>query len=512
MIKNLENKVIYQIYPKSFNDTTGNGFGDINGIIEKLDYLSDLGVDYLWLSPICKSPQNDNGYDIADYYTIDPLFGTNDDYLNLIAKANERGIKIMMDLVLNHTSSEHEWFKKALQKDEKYYDYYIFRDEPNDIGSYFSGKAWTYSEELGKYYFRLFDVTQPDLNWENPEVRSDIYEMVNYWISKGVEGFRLDVIDLIGKEPDNFITSKGPKFYDYLKELSNTTFGDKLLTVGECWGSTLEESYKMCNEDGLTQAFHFKHLSVVEDGDKWFKTEIQKQKLVDILTEWQNEYTGVEAMVMNNHDLPRMISNWFDDKEYRVESAKLAITFFGLMKGNLYIYQGEEYGATNGYMSDLADYNDVETINKYKDLVELGLDDKTIMDMIMKTSRDNGRIPMAWNDSENGGFTKGKPWIKVNANYREVNIEKDLKSDNSVFEYYKKVIKFRKENYQEINTPVKFELDGDIVKFTRGNISLVANFGKFVRKYEKTGTPIFANYEKVCENFLRPYEVFVTKK
>ncbi len=506
----LENKVIYQIYPKSFKDTTGNGFGDINGIIGKLDYLHDLGVDYLWLSPICKSPQNDNGYDIADYYTIDPLFGTNQDYENLIKEANARGIKIMMDLVLNHTSSEHAWFQKALQGEKKYYDYYIFRDEPNEIGSYFSGKAWTYSEELKQYYFRLFDVTQPDLNWENPDLRREIYDMVNYWIERGVEGFRLDVIDLIGKEPDNMITSKGPKFYEYLKELSNTTFKDELLTVGECWGSSLEESYKMCNKDGLTQAFHFKHLSAVENGDKWFKKRLDIKELVQTLEEWQNQYTGVEAIVMNNHDLPRLISNWFDDKEYRVESAKLAITLFGLMKGNLYIYQGEEFGSTNAYMDNIEDYNDVETKNKYKDLVELGLDHKTIMNMIMRTSRDNGRIPMAWDSSENGGFTSGTAWLKVNRNYKEVNAASDMASGDSIFHYYKEIIAFRKKHYDLINTKVDFEIEKDLLKFKRGSIEFVANTSAYVVAFEKQGTAHFSNYGQECKNYMRPFEVYVT--
>ncbi len=513
MHKNLENKVVYQIYPKSYNDTTGNGFGDLRGIIQKLDYLKDLGVDYIWLSPICKSPQHDNGYDIADYYTIDPRFGTNADYEELIAEAKKRDMKIMMDLVLNHTSNEHEWFKKALQKDEKYYNYYIFRDEPNDIGSYFSGKAWTYSEEVGQYYFRLFDTTQPDLNWENKEVRDDIYEMVNYWIEKGVEGFRLDVIDLIGKEPDNMITGKGPKFYEYLKELSNTTFKDELLTVGECWGSSLEESYNMCNKDALTQAFHFHQMSVVEQrGDKWLKQGADLNKLADILNTWQNEYTGIEAIVTGNHDLPRLISNWFNDTTYRKESAKLAITLFGLLKGNLYIYQGEEIGATNAYMDNLEDYNDVETLNKYKDLVEEGFEHKIIMEMIKKTSRDNGRVPMQWNAEENAGFTTGTPWLKVNRNYKEVNVEKDLNSEDSVYAYYQDIIKFRKENYDLINQNIEITVNGKIFEFTKGDLHFVANCSEFVTPFEKDETAIFTNYKKELNGYLRPYEVRVSKK
>ncbi len=509
-MKELENKIIYQIYPKSYKDTTGNGIGDLKGIISKLDYLQDLGVDYVWLSPVCQSPQNDNGYDIADYYKIDDMFGTNEDYELLIAEANKRNIKIMMDLVLNHTSSEHIWFKKALENDEKYDNYYIFRDEPNDIGSYFGGNAWSYSEEVGKYYFRLFDTTQPDLNWENKEVRDDIYKMVNYWIDKGVEGFRLDVIDLIGKEPDKFITGKGPKFYEYLKELNENTFKDKILTVGECWGSTVEESYKMCNPQGLTQAFHFIHMSLTDGKDKWFKQKIDLEKLANVLTDWQNNYKGIEAVVMNNHDMPRLVSTWLNDTDYRKESAKILITLFGLLKGNLYIYQGEEIGATNAYMNDIQDYNDVETLNKYKELEALGYDEKTIMSMIKRTSRDNARVPMQWDSSENAGFTTGTPWLKTNRNYKEVNVEKDRKSKDSVFEYYKEIISFRKSNYDLIDKEININVNGDIFEFTKGNLKFVANFSQFIVPFEKLETPRFTNYENINNEVLRPYEVYVT--
>lgn len=509
-MKALENKVIYQIYPKSFKDTTGSGTGDINGIIEKLDYLADLGVDYLWLSPICKSPQHDNGYDIADYYNIDERFGTNEDYERLIAEAGKRNIKIMMDLVLNHTSSEHKWFQAALQGDPKYYDYYIFRDEPNDIGSFFGGKAWQYSEELGKYYFRLFDVSQPDLNWANEEVRNEIYKMVNYWIDKGVGGFRLDVIDLIGKEPDKGITGKGPKFYEYLQELNKETFGDKLLTVGECWGSNLEESYKMCNPNGLTQAFHFNHLTIINGENKWYTKKLELEKLAEVLTEWQNGYTGIEAIVMNNHDLPRLVSAWLDDTTFRKESAKLLITLFGLLKGNLYLYQGEEIGMTNAHMDSIEQYKDVETLNVYKELQEAGLEETVIMEMIKRTSRDNARVPMQWNAEENAGFTTGTPWLPTNKNYKEVNVEADLQSEDSVYRYYQKVIRFRKEHYDQIEQKITFTVDGDVLRFTKGSLHFMANFSKFVLPMKKEGTPVFANYQKENTEYLRPYEVFVT--
>lgn len=509
-MKALENKVIYQIYPKSFKDTTGSGTGDINGIIEKLPYLAELGVDYLWLSPICKSPQNDNGYDISDYYNIDERFGTNEDYERLIAEAGKRNIGIMMDLVLNHTSNEHEWFKAALAGDKKYYDYYIFRDEPNDIDCVFGGKAWHYSEELGKYYFHLFDVTQPDLNWANEEVRSEIYKMVNYWIDKGVAGFRLDVIDLIGKEPDKGITGKGPKFYEYLQELNKETFGDKLLTVGECWGSNLEESYRMCNENTLTQAFHFNHLTITNGETKWYSKKLELAKLAEVLTEWQNEYTGIEAIVMNNHDLPRLLSIWLNDTTYRKESAKLLITLFGLLKGNLYLYQGEEIGMTNAHMDRIEQYRDVETLNIYQELKEKGLEDKIIMEVIKHTSRDNARVPMQWSADGNAGFTTGIPWLETNANYKEVNVEADLKSDDSIYHYYRKVIRFRKEHYDLIDQKIDFEVDGDVLYFTKGKLHFTANFSEFLVPMKKEETPVFANYQKENAEYLRPYEVYVT--
>lgn len=512
-MRNLENKVIYQIYPKSFKDTTGNGYGDIQGIIEKLDYLQDLGVDYIWLSPCCKSPQNDNGYDISDYMQIDELFGTNDDYENLIKEAKKRNIKVMMDLVLNHTSSEHIWFKKALEKDEKYYNYYIWRDKPNNIKSMFGGSAWSYSEEVGKYYLRLFDKTQPDLNWENEEVRKDLYKMINYWINKGVEGFRLDVIDLIGKEPDKMILGKGPKFYEYLKELNNNTFKDKLLTVGECWGSSIEESYKMCNKDGLTQAFHFTYQCLTnKDGDKWNQTKLDLSKLCSILDTWENEYKGIEAIVMNNHDLPRLISLWLNDKEYRKESAKLLITLFGLLKGNLYIYQGEEIGMTNAYFDNIDDYIDVETLNKYNELKEKNISEDKIMDIIKLISRDNARVPMQWDNIENAGFTKGKPWLKINKNYKEINVAKDINSIDSIFNYYKNIIKYRKENYSKIDSKAIFKTDGKILTMEKDRFILYANFSDQNININYKGNILFKNYNNIKENILRAYEVLVFSK
>ncbi|MFR1448452.1 MAG: alpha-glucosidase [Beduini sp.] len=508
----LENKIIYQIYPKSFKDTSGNGFGDINGIIEKLDYLKNLGVDYLWLSPCCKSPQKDNGYDIADYRQIDPLFGTNEDYLRLIKEAKKRNMKVMMDLVLNHTSDQHIWFKKACQRDPQYFDYYIWRQTPNDLSSYFSESAWTYNKEIGMYYFHLFDVSQPDLNWDNPKVRQELYDMVNYWIKQGVEGFRLDVIDVIGKVPDLKITSKGPKFYEYLQELNENTFKDQLLTVGECWGSTLEESNKMCNEKGLTQAFHFNHLTTTQvNNDKFKQTPLNLDKVCEILNNWQNNYTGIEAMVMNNHDLPRLVSLWLDDNQYRIPSAKLLITLFGITKGNLYIYQGEEIGMTNAHRHDLAFYNDVETLNKYRMLKQEGYTHEKIMEMISLISRDNARTPMQWDNSKNSGFTQGKPWLEVNSNYLTINVENDLNNPEGVYAYYQKIIEFRKKHYDLINQPSNYSHHDGVVEVKRGNLRIYANFTNENKMIQEYGEIQMKNYQIHDFNTLKPYEVIFTK-
>lgn len=508
-MRELENKVIYQIYPKSFLDTTGNGYGDINGIRQKLLYIKNLGVDYIWLSPCCKSPQKDNGYDIADYMKIEPLFGTNEDYEAFIQEAKALGMKVMMDLVLNHTSDQHVWFKKACELDPKYYDYYIWRDEPNEIQSTFGGSAWTYHEKVGKYYFHLFDVSQPDLNWENKNVRKELYDMINYWISKGVEGFRLDVIDLIGKEPDKMITSKGPKFYEYLQEMNEQTFKDKLLTVGECWGSSLEESYKMCNSKGLTQAFHFHQLCLIHKKNKWDQKTLDLKELCKCLDTWQNEYEGIEAIVMNNHDQPRLVSVWLSDREYRKESCKLLITLFGLLKGNLYIYQGEEIGMVNANLHHIEDYVDIETKNAYDILKKEGLDKEEIMKRIKLVSRDNARTPMQWNRSKNAGFTSGTPWMALNYRYQEINVEEDLNDPDGIYAYYRSIIQYRKNNYDMISLPSEFSYEGNVLKMKKGTLILYANFGKEEVLLKKDGAILFKNYQTEEKYTLRAYEVVV---
>ena len=513
-----QNKVIYQIYPKSFLDTTGSGIGDLNGIRQKLSYLAELGVDYIWLSPINASPQYDNGYDIADYDHIDPMFGSDEDYLALIKEAKAKDIKVMMDLVLNHTSDQHLWFQKALQNDPVYRDFYVFRDEPNELQSFFGGSAWTYAEGVGKYYLHFFDPHQPDLNWDNPQVRQELYAMVNRWLAAEVEGFRLDVIDLIGKEPDRYISSKGPKFYEYLAELHEQTFKDHILTVGECWGASFEESRKMCTK-GLTQIFHFHHLMTTNGKTKWEQNPLQLAKLADVLLTWQNDYEGIEALVMNNHDSPRLPSLWLDDQTCRKQSAKLLITLFGLLKGNLYLYQGEEIGMTNAHQLDLNFYRDVETFNFFDAQKEAGVPLAKIMRQIALISRDNARTPMQWTSGEHAGFTAGTPWIAVNENYPQVNVEDDLNSKDSVYRYYQQVIAFRKTHGDLLQEALALKVQGEVLFLKKGTIRGYFNMSQ--QKPELSGveqarTVLFSNYEdrelpvsKQGVLALRPYEVVV---
>jgi Glycosidases len=451
--------VVYQVYPRSFKDSNGDGIGDLRGIIEKLDYLKELGIDVIWLSPVYKSPNDDNGYDISDYEDIMDDFGTMEDMDELIKEGNKRGIKILMDLVVNHTSDEHKWFIEAQKsKNNHYRDYYIWRDpvnesEPNDLTSAFGGSAWEYDQESGQYYLHFFSKKQPDLNWENEEVRNRVYDMMNFWIDKGIGGFRMDVIDLIGKIPDKKIKENGPKLHEYIKEMNKKTFGNKdLLTVGETWGCTPEIAKQYSNPDGseLSMIFQFDHIVLDQQPGKE-KWDLKPLELVDLkkaLSRWQVELddTGWNSLFWNNHDLPRIVSRWGNDKEYRVESAKMLATLLHGMKGTPYIYQGEELGMTNVRFEDLEDYKDIESLNMYKERKEKGYSHEEIMESIYTKGRDNARTPMQWNDSENAGFTSGKPWIKVNPNYKEINAKLQLNDENSIFNYYKKLIKIRKEN------------------------------------------------------------------
>ena len=414
--------VVYQIYPRSFKDSNGDGIGDINGIREKLDYLKELGIDVIWLSPVYKSPN-----DIMDE------FGTMEDMDNLLKEANERGIKILMDLVVNHTSDEHKWFIEAKKsKDNEYRDYYIWRDsvdgnEPNDLGSTFSGSAWQYDETTGQYYLHLFSKKQPDLNWENGKVRNEVYKMMNFWVDKGIGGFRMDVIDLIGKVPDEMITGNGPKLHEYLQEMNKAALeGKDLLTVGETWGATpdVAKLYSNPERKELSMVFQFEHIGLdqIEGKEKWDVKSLELLDLKKVLSKWQTELEGQgwNSLFWNNHDLPRIVSRWGNDKEYRIESAKMLATLLHGMKGTPYIYQGEELGMTNVRFDDINDYNDIESLNMYKDRLSKGYSHNEIMESIYAKGRDNARTPMQWDDSENAGFTTGTPWLAVNKNYDKI--------------------------------------------------------------------------------------------
>ncbi|EGQ7692242.1 alpha-glucosidase [Vibrio vulnificus] len=460
----MENKwwhdaVVYQIYPRSFCDSNNDGIGDLNGIIGKLDYLKTLGVNVLWLSPVYKSPMDDNGYDISDYQDIAAEFGTMADMQNLLAQAKARDIRVVMDLVVNHTSDEHPWFVEARKsKDNPYRDYYIWRDAkpdgsvPDDQGSIFGGSAWQWDEATQQYYFHLFSKRQPDLNWENPKVQQEVHKMMNWWIDQGIGGFRLDVIDLIGKEIDKGITGNGPRLHPLLQEMNRATFGDKdLLTVGETWGATPEiaKLYSDPERHELSMVFQFEHITLTwQHGDKWNPIPLDLKQFKHVLTKWQTELSnqGWNSLFWNNHDLPRVVSKYGDDKRYRVESAKMLATALHFLKGTPYIYQGEEIGMTNVAFESLDQYKDIETLNFYKVKTESGVSHQHMMDAIHENSRDNARTPMQWSASPNGGFSQAEPWIEVNPNYPEINVEQALADSDSIFYHYQKLIELRKQH------------------------------------------------------------------
>ena len=526
--------VVYQIYPRSFNDSNGDGIGDINGIREKLDYLKELGIDVIWLSPVYKSPNDDNGYDISDYCDIMDEFGTMEDMDNLLKEANERGIKILMDLVVNHTSDEHKWFIEAKKsKDNEYRDYYIWRDkveghEPNELGSCFSGSAWQYDETTGQYYLHLFSKKQPDLNWENEKVRNEVYKMMNFWVDKGIGGFRMDVIDLIGKVPDEMITGNGPKLHEYLQEMNKAALeGKDLLTVGETWGATpdVAKLYSNPGRKELSMVFQFEHIGLdqIEGKEKWDVKSLELLDLKKVLSKWQTELEGQgwNSLFWNNHDLPRIVSRWGNDKEYRIESAKMLATLLHGMKGTPYIYQGEELGMTNVRFDDINDYNDIESLNMYKDRLSKGYSHNEIMESIYAKGRDNARTPMQWDDSENAGFTTGTPWLAVNKNYDKINAKQCLQDENSIFNHYKKLIDIRKNNDTIIYGDYKLlcEDDENIFAYVRelngDKILVVCNFydkdvefkfdGDF--NYSKVLLSNYNDSSKMIEKLkLRPYE------
>ncbi|WP_214540732.1 alpha,alpha-phosphotrehalase [Staphylococcus pseudintermedius] len=459
--------VVYQIYPKSFNDTTGNGEGDLKGIIEKLDYLQFLGVDYLWLTPIYDSPMNDNGYDIRDYYQVNAQFGDKDDLRTLIDEAHARGLKMMLDIVINHTSTEHEWFQQAQQSvDNPYRDYYFFRRSedgpPTNWLSKFGGNAWQYDEQTDAYYLHLFDVTQADLNWDNPEVRHALYEMINYWIDFGVDGFRFDVINLISKdtfEDSNEIGKEyytdGPRVHDYIHEMNRHTFGDRdMMTVGEMSSTSIDHCIQYTNPErqGLSSVFNFHHLKVdYRDGQKWTNQKFDLLQLKQILMEWQTKMyagNGWNAIFWCNHDQPRVVSRFGSDatEALRQQSAKTLAIALHLLQGTPYIYQGEEIGMTDPHFQSIQQYRDVESLNAYREMREAGIDEAEILTILGQKSRDNSRTPMQWNDEAHAGFTTGTPWIEVANNYNTVNVEAAMADPESILYTYKKLIQLRHEH------------------------------------------------------------------
>lgn len=490
-----QNSVVYQIYPRSFQDSNGDGIGDIQGIIKRLDYLQELGIDAVWLSPVCKSPQDDNGYDISDYQDIDPMFGNLDDMEQLINEAKKRNIRIIMDLVLNHSSDEHRWFTEAKKsKDNPYHDYYVWRDGeegvyPNDMNSVFGGPAWEWVPELKQYYFHQFSVKQPDLNWENPKVRREIYDMILWWMDKGVGGFRLDVIDQIAKEPDLKITNNGPRLHEFIQELSRETFqkGD-LITVGEAWGADIDRAKLYSKPDGseFSMVFQFEHMMLDQEPgkEKWDFCPLPFVKLKKCLEKWQKELHGCgwNSLFWDNHDLPRIVSRWGNDREYRVEAAKMLATVLHGMEGTPYVYQGEELGMTNVRFDSIEQYQDIEIRNMYRERLEKGYAEKDIMESIYAKGRDNARTPMQWDDTENAGFTTGTPWLGVNPNYTEINARSQLQDENSVFHYYKKLIHLRKEN--------SIFVDGDFTLLLPEDENIFA----YVREYEGRKLLVAANF------------------
>lgn len=459
--------VVYQIYPKSFNDTTGNGEGDLNGIIEKLDYLQYLGVDYIWLTPIYESPMNDNGYDISNYFKINEQFGTLEEFETLVTEAHRRDLKVMLDIVINHTSTEHAWFKEAISsKDNPYRDYYFFRPSqdgpPTNWESKFGGNAWKYDEATDEYYLHLFDVTQADLNWDNKEVRQSLYDVVNHWINFGVDGFRFDVINLISKGEfkdspkigKEFYTD-GPRVHEYLHELNRETFGDRdMMTVGEMSSTTIENciNYTRPDRQELSSVFNFHHLKVdYINGEKWSNAKLDFLKLKEILMEWQvgiSQGGGWNAIFWCNHDQPRVVSRFGDDstEENRQASAKMLAIALHLLQGTPYIYQGEEIGMTDPHFNTIQQYRDIESLNAYTNLKHKGLAEDEILTILGQKSRDNSRTPIQWTAGHQAGFTTGTPWIDIPNNYKNVNVEAAIEDNHSILQTYRQLIALRHEH------------------------------------------------------------------
>ena len=524
-----KNAVFYQIYPKSFQDTNGDGVGDLPGIIARLDYLAELGIDGIWLSPVCLSPQVDNGYDVSDYRAIDPSVGTMEDMETLIREAKNRGISLILDLVPNHSSDQHFWFREALKgRDNPYHDYYIWRDGdgcnyPNDMRAVFGGPAWTYVPELKQYYFHQFAPQQPDLNWENPKVRREIYDIMRYWVAKGVEGFRLDVVDQIGKDPELQVTGNGPRLHEYLREMSREAFLEEgLVVVGEAWGADVERAklYSAPDRSEMSMVFQFQHMCLDQEGEKWNFRPLYLPQLKQVMRTWQQGLHGQgwNSLFLNNHDLPRIVSRWGNDRKYRVESAKMLASMLHGMQGTPYIYQGEELGMTNIRL-DIGQYVDVESINLYKAYTAAGWSHDAVMEAIYARGRDNARTPMQWTAGGNAGFTTGTPWLPVNENHSQVNAEAELADPDSVFHYYQKLIALRKE--YDIFRDGWFELlDPDnekVFAYTRdtetAHMLVVCNFTAQTLDWKlpwnyRGAKKLIGNYPDDFE-ILRPYEAYI---
>lgn len=475
------NKFVYQIYPKSFKDTTGNGIGDINGIREKLEYIKDLGFDYIWVTPMYVSPQNDNGYDVANYTEVDPLFGTKEDLKCLVDEASKLGIGIMMDMVFNHTSIDHEWFKKAIVGEKKYQDYYIWRDQPTNWESKFGGNAWEYVESLDKYYLHLFDKTQADLNWENEEVRNEIYNIVNYWLEFGIKGFRFDVMNLISKKyplvdgdgDGRREYTDGPRIHEFLEELRSNTFADDqtILTIGEMSSTSIGESIKYSNRKRteLDSVFHFHHLKVdYENGEKWSKDYFDFEMLKRLFVDWQtamNDNNCVDTLFWCCHDQPRIASRFIkaNNKTEQLRKNKTYAMMMYLMRGISYVFQGEEIGMENVSFDNISQFNDVESINYYNANEQLSSDER--LAILREKSRDNARTPMQW--TREGGFSSIDPWIEMNENYKEINVENQLLDNDSTHEFYKQLIALKKNNEVLVSGSIDFLDDDKLMMYKR---------------------------------------------
>ena len=522
-----KNAVIYQVYPRSFCDSNGDGLGDIPDIISKLDYLQQLGVDAIWLSPVFRSPQDDNGYDISDYQDIDPMFGTLSDMDELIAQAKKRKIRIIMDLVLSHSSDEHPWFREAKKsRQNPWHDFYIWRDgqpdnPPNDLESAFGGSAWEWVPEVEQFYFHRFSKKQPDLNWENPQMRQSLYAMIRWWADRGIGGFRLDVVDLFGKIPDQKILENGPKLHEYIREMRREAFiAPDLVTVGEAWSATptIARQYSAPDGSELSMVFQFEHLVLDQQpgGEKWNLAPLPLGQLKQVICRWQQELagTGWNSLFLENHDLPRIVSRWGDDGKYREPSAKmLASLLFGL-QGTPYIYQGQELGMTN-VRYPLEEYRDIETLGMYRKYKALGWPEEKILRSIHARSRDNARTPMQWSGAENAGFTTGTPWPKVNPNYQTINADNQLSDPDSVFSYYQRLIRLRKGHpvFREGTFRLVLADHEDIFAYTRttaaAQLLVVCNFrGADIEDPLAIGeSPILCNYpDQPLLGRLRPYE------